>query len=71
MRLVGPSLNMNKKRHVKLRTHKCFLQVLCPICRPTIEKVKFQRHLKDNTNLELPLKKGGLTFCFKLENNDY
>ena len=24
------------------------------------EKVKFQQHLKDNTNLELPLKKGGL-----------
>ena len=36
------------------------LKVLCPICRPKNEKVKFQRHLKDNTKLELPLKKGGL-----------
>ena len=35
------------------------------------EKVKFQWHLKDNTNLELPLKKMGLENVFKLENNGY
>ena len=37
------------------------------------EKVKFQRHLKDNTNLELPLKKkgGGVENVVKWENNDY
>ena len=37
------------------------------------EKVKFQRHLKVNTNLELSLKKGGggLENVFKWENNDY
>ena len=35
------------------------------------EKVKFQRHLKDNTNLELSLKKRGLENVFKWENNNY
>ena len=31
------------------------VKVLCPICRPKKnEKFKFQLHLKDNTNLELP-----------------
>ena len=44
-------------------------KILCPICRPNNEKVKFQRHLKDNSNLELPSKQKGLktvvrrTFC--------
>ena len=28
------------------------LKVLCPICRPKNEKVKFQLHLKDNNNLD-------------------
>ena len=39
-----------------------YLKVLhiCPFCRPKNENVKFQRHLKDNTNLELPSKEGGL-----------
>ena len=46
-------------------------QSLCPFCRPKKEKVKFQWHLKDNTNLELPLKKIGLENVFKWENNDY
>ena len=38
------------------QTFITLLKVLhvCPICRPKNEKVKFQRHLKDNTNLELP-----------------
>ena len=44
--------------------------VLCPICRPNNEKFKFQQHFKDNTNLELPLKRG-LENVFKWENNDY
>ena len=35
------------------------------------EKVKFQWHFKDNTNLELPLKKMGLENVFKWENKDY
>ena len=34
------------------------LDPLCPFCRQKNKKVKFQLHLKDNTNLELP-KKGG------------
>ena len=36
------------------------LKVLCPISGQKNEKVKFQRHLKDNTNFELSLKKGSL-----------
>ena len=47
------------------------LKVLCPIMQAKNEKVKFQRHLKVNTNLELPLKKVGLENVFKWENNDY
>ena len=40
------------------------LKVLCPICRPEKEKVKYQRHLKDNTNSELPSKQVGLKMAF-------
>ena len=43
-RMVGTVLHYN-------------LKVLCPICRPENENVKFQRHLKDDTNLELPSKR--------------
>ena len=35
------------------------------ICRPKNEKVKFQLHLKDNTNLELPSKRKDLKMAWR------